>query len=563
METRRPPVGHENFEEIRTEDFYYVDKTSFITTLMCNRGKANLFTRPRRFGKTLNMSMLQSFFEINRNNQDLFAGLDIAQEPILCKEHMNKYPVIFLTLKSVEAEDFTGALARIGVQVANECRRLSFLAQSQQIGPDDQSDFMALKARTATPQQLKDSLKTLSRILESHFGQKVVLLIDEYDVPLDKAFHRGYYDKMISFMRIFLGEALKTNSSLKFAVITGCLRISRESIFTGLNNLKVYTITDPRHDEHFGFTDEEIKRILEDYNLSSAYEELRQWYNGYRFGKKDVYCPWDIMNHVDRLLADPQAEPESYWNNTSSNDMVRRFIDKADSNTRYEIEQLVAGGYVEKAIKTNLTYAEVDESLDNLWSVLFLTGYLTQQPTEEKLSRHTMRLRIPNEEVKEIFIEKIQNWFAEKVRNSSSREEMEALYCALLEGDCNIIEKILTAQLRTTISYHDTYEGYYHGFLAGLLKGGGFWGVSSNRETGDGRSDLLIVTEDGAKGIIIEVKRANSLEDIPIKCQEALRQAETRNYADAFLERGLTRAGVYGIAFWKKNCGVAKCEERK
>ncbi|MCL1918376.1 MAG: AAA family ATPase [Peptococcaceae bacterium] len=423
MQKRKLPVGIDIFEKIRTNDFYYVDKTLFIRDLLENWGEANLFTRPRRFGKTLTMKMLQTFFEIDKDHKDLFAGLDISKESALCAEHMNKYPVVFLTLKSVEGEDFAQALKRMGIVVAEECRRLSFLEQSQQIGLDDRNDFIALKANAAAHEQLANSLRIISRMLEAHYGQKVVLLIDEYDVPLDKAFHNGYYEKMISFMRVFLGNALKTNDALRFAVITGCLRISKESIFTDLNNLIINTITDSDHDEHFGFTDTEVRKMLEDYNLSSVYDDLREWYNGYRFGEANLYCPWDIINHIAKLKNNPNIRPRCYWNNTSSNNMIRRFIDKADNTTRKEIEDLIAGKSVEKVITESLTYGELDEHIDNLWSVLFLTGYLTRTQDPLGLEEEPIKLVIPNREVRTIFIEKVQKWFTEQLQDAKNQEE--------------------------------------------------------------------------------------------------------------------------------------------
>ncbi|MCL1919211.1 MAG: ATP-binding protein [Peptococcaceae bacterium] len=555
METKMLPVGIEDFEEMHTDNFYYVDKTSFISTLLCNRGKANLFTRPRRFGKTLNMSMLQAFFEVNRDSKDLFAGLDIAQEPALCEEHMNTYPVIFLTLKSAEGEDFVEALARMEILVAEECRRLSFLEQSQQIGLDDRNDFIALRARAATPQQLSNSLRTLSRMLEAHYGKKTVLLIDEYDVPLDKAFHNSYYDKMISFMRIFLGEALKTNRSLAFAVITGCLRISKESIFTGLNNFRINTITNKLHDEHFGFTDIEVRKMLAYYNLSFAYDELRAWYNGYRFGDTDMYCPWDIINHVAELRADPKVRPKAYWNNTSSNNMVKLFIDKADNTTRSEIEELIARKSVAKVIRETLTYGELDKNIDNLWSMLFLTGYLTRTQDPLGLQSEPINLIIPNLEIREIFIEKIRDWFEEKLEDARIQEELQRLYRAFLDADCATIDEILHNQLRATISYFDNYENYYHGFLTGLLIGGA-WSIKSNQESGGGRSDLILTTSDGSTGIVIEVKHAKKLEDIPVMCEAALNQIDKKRYKDAFLASRVKQIRVYGITFWQKSCGV-------
>jgi hypothetical protein len=549
------PVGVEDFEEIRTDAYYYVDKTSFISTLLYNRGKVNLFTRPRRFGKTLNMSMLQAFFEIGRDSKDLFAGLDIAENQALCEQYMNRYPVIFLSLKGVEGISFERALGNMSDLISEECQRLSFLEQSQQIKPINQRIFAALTEQTAPYEQLVNSLRTLSRMLEAHYGQKVILLIDEYDVPLDKAFHNGYYEDMISFMRVFLGGALKTNSAMKFAVVTGCLRISKESIFTGLNNPKLNAITDVDHDEHFGFTDAEVRKMLEDYTLSSAYDDLREWYNGYRFGDTDVYCPWDIVNHVAKLKTNPHARPISYWNNTSSNNLVKRFIDKANDTTRSEIEDLVAGKSVAKVISEDLTYGELDESINNLWSVLFLTGYLTRTQEPLGLEEEPVSLIIPNREIRAVFINKIQKWFTEKLADAETQEELKRLYQAFPELDCGTIEEILHNQLRAAISYFDNYEHYYHGFLTGLLTGGA-WSIKSNRESGTGRSDLLLTARDGSTGIVIEVKHAKDLQDIPVQCAAALKQAEDKNYQDAFYPGQVKQVNVYGIAFWKKSCGV-------
>ena len=555
------PVGIDNFEKLRTNDFYYVDKTSFISTLLKNWGEVNLFTRPRRFGKTLNMKMLQAFFEIGRDSKTLFTDLAISKETALCKEQMNQYPVIFLTLKGVEGRTFDRALERLARGVSNECVRLSFLAQSQKITQRDKRDFEDLLMRTATPSQLEDGLRTLSRMLEAHYGQKAILLVDEYDVPLDKAFHQGYYDDMISFMRIFLGEALKTNDALAFAVVTGCLRISKESIFTGLNNFMINTITDADHDEHFGFTDLEVRQILADYNRLSAYDDLHEWYNGYRFGDADIYCPWDIINHVAKLKNNPAIRPKSYWNNSSSNDMVKRFIDKADDTTRSEIEDLIAGQPVAKVISETLTYGELDKNINNLWSILFLTGYLTRTSDPLGLFSDPVKLIIPNLEIREIFIEKIRDWFEEKLADAQTQSELNSLYRALLEGDCGTIEEILNNQLRATISYFDNYENYYHGFLTGLLTGGA-WSIKSNRESGDGRSDLLLTTRDASTGIVIEVKHAADLKDIPVQCEAALKQIDDKNYKDAFYPNQVKRVKVYGIAFWKKYCGVlGKCVE--
>lgn len=384
----------------------------------------------------------------------------------------------------------------------------------------------------------------------------MILLIDEYDVPLDKAFDNGYYDDMITFMRIFLGEAFKTNNALKFAVLTGCLRVTKESIFTGVNNLKINGILgDHYYDEYFGFIDDEVKYMLEQYNLSSAHEQLGAWYNGYRFGQADVYCPWDIVSHVDTLIKNPQARPESYWINTSSNNMIKRFIDKADATTRHDIEHLIAGNYVDKTIQANITYTEIDESIDHLWSILFLTGYLTQEPTTQILPRNTLRLRIPNEEIREIFVEQIKKGFAEKLKGHRGEEDKKRLYHAFFQGDCETIKEIVRMYLRTSISYYDNHENYYHGLLTGLLMGGP-WIVKSNQESGDGRCDILLFPEHEAIGIVIEVKVADTLEDIPAMCEAAMTQAHKRNYPDAFLASEISQVRLYGMAFCKKSCGV-------
>lgn len=557
---QRLPVGADIFENLRKQDYYYVDKTSFIRDLLLNCGTVNLLTRPRRFGKTLNMTMLKAFFEAGADHRDIFSGLDIMKEQSLCDRYMNRYPVVFLSLKSVQGRTFEDAMRRVASQVSYECDRLSFLEESQMIDQDNRCGFAALKTQTATRQQLEDSLKFLSNMLKKHYGQKTVLLVDEYDVPLDKAFYNGYYDDMVDFMRIFLGEAFKTNEALEFAVVTGCLRISKESIFTGVNNLKINTITSKLHGEHFGFTDSEVRKVLEDYSFSFAYDDLRKWYNGYRFGSTDVYCPWDIVNHVSELRADPGIEPKSYWNNTSSNEMVKLFVDMADSTTRSEIEDLVAGKPVVKAVKETLTYGKLDKSIDNLWSVLFLTGYLTRIRAPKDARSKLDELVIPNLEVREIFIEKIRDWFAEQLDEKSVRDELVRLYRAILNGACGTIEEVLQNQLRTTISYFDGYESYYHGFLTGILIGCSDWSVKSNREAGDGRCDLLLTKNDATIGIVIEIKHAKEQKDVPDACKNALKQIEEKNYRDVFLASGIKHVRLYGMAFWKKTCKVQSVE---
>ena len=553
MDRKMLPVGYDNFEEIRKRDFYYLDKTLLIKELLNKVGKVNLFTRPRRFGKTLNMSMLKSFFEIG-SEKSLFDGLAISKEKQLCEEYQAKHPVVFISLKSVEGLTYEDAIEMLRTLVAVECGRLDFLLQNPQVKDEDRQVMKALCWRKSTETELKNALVTLMRMLHVHYGEQVILLIDEYDVPLDKAHVNGYYDQMVAFLRGFFGEAFKTNPDLCFAVVTGCLRISKESIFTGINNLKVDTITDKRYDEYFGFTEDDVQKMLDDYGMECAREDMRAWYDGYHFGNADVYCPWDVVNHCDKLLDNPKARPKPYWNNTSSNALVKQFIDMADATTRSEIEQLVAGKTIRKKIVETLTYGELTESIDNLWSVLFLTGYLTVDRNAPKDEDDYTSLVIPNREVREIFIEKIQKWFAEKV--VSQKQSMESLCQALESGNAEQVETILNEQLRGTISYYDSYEGFYHGFLLGLLKGKSDWTILSNREAGMGRSDIQIENATGELGMIIETKRAKSRNDMEAQCDAALKQILDREYAEPLIDDGVNEVWSYGIAFFKKKCSV-------
>ncbi len=550
---KKLPIGIEFFSDIRRQGFYYVDKTMFIKELLENRGKVNLFTRPRRFGKTLSMSTLKEFFEIGAD-PGLFSGLKICEEKRLCEEYQGKYPVLFLTLKGVEGENYEEAGNILAAVIANECVRLSYLADSKKVNPADAAVFNRLMNQTANRTELRMSLATLMRMLHAYYGEQVILLIDEYDVPLDKANDHGYYDRMITFLRGFFGDALKTNPDLFFAVVTGCLRISKESIFTGINNMKADTISDRRYDEYFGFTDEEVKTILEDYNLTDAYDDVKKWYDGYRFGDADVYCPWDVISHCDKLLEKPDAVPRPYWDNTSSNQLVRHFIDLADTTTKHDIERLIAGETIEKKITENLTYDEIDKKADNLWSVLYLTGYLTLDRKENAETCEYRRLVIPNREIKELFIEKIQSWFEDRVlKNQNS---LEALYRALYEGNAEETEKILNQQLRSMISYYDAGESFYYGFLLGLLRWKRDWVISSNREAGDGRSDIQICSEDGKRGMILELKYARTSKELTSLCDKAVRQAEERKYADPLVDDGYEKIFICGIAFHKKRCAV-------
>ncbi len=556
MESRKLPVGIENFEEIRTEGFYYVDKTGLIRDLLNNWGKVNLFTRPRRFGKTLNMSMLKSFFEIGAD-RTLFDGLAISRETALCEAYMGKFPVVFVSLKGVDGltfEDAYGMLRRI---LRSEVFRLSFLAESKKVLDKEKAAFERFLNEQDTLDDVQESLKMLSSLLYQHYGQKTILLIDEYDVPLDKAFQHGYYKEMVALIRSLFGQALKTNDFLQFAVLTGCLRVSKESIFTGLNNFKVLSITDSRFDEHFGFTDAEVKTLLDDYNLTAHYGETKEWYDGYRFGSVDVYCPWDVINHVDRLCGEPNAEPQAYWINTSGNDLVRRFVDKADKTTQGEIERLIAGEAIEKAVRLELTYNEIDNSIDNLWSVLFTTGYLTQAG---KVERSVYKLIIPNREVREVFILQIQEWFKETVVHDE--KPMQAFCQAFLDGNAEEIQKRLTVILGKMISILDTKakddqkENFYHGLLLGLLRSEPNWLILSNVESGDGFSDILIEPEDPDTGIVIEVKYSPTLAGMESACEAAMNQIKEKRYDERLRNEGRENVTAFGIAFCKKRCRV-------
>ena len=558
--TLKLPVGIENFEEIRKNRFYYIDKTRFIEQLVTAGGKVTLFTRPRRFGKTLNMSMLRCFFEIGAD-ASLFEGLYIAENRVLCKEHMGKYPVIFLSLKSVEGRTFEDAGYRMMELIGMEAERFGFLAESEYLSENERNRYKAMVslhngANAMDEKILISSLRILSQLLYKHFGQKAVILIDEYDVPLDKAFQNGYYHEMVSLIRGLFGMALKTNDSLAFSVLTGCLRITKESIFTGLNNFKVLSILDVRFDEQFGFTDHEVRKILEDYNLESHLEETKEWYDGYHFGKADIYCPWDVINYVDQLRYDETADPQDFWSNSSGNAIVRRFIDKADISTKNEIEHLIAGEQIEKEFAPELTYDEVDKNLENLWSVLFTTGYLTHNGRTES---GKYRLVIPNREIRNLFIKKIREWFADVTRNDG--KVLEELCSAFVNKDVDKIEQIFGDYLWNTISIRDTAvakerkENFYHGILLGLLGYRSNWLIWSNAESGIGYSDILIEVPTNRTGIVIEVKYADD-GDLNAACEEALEQIEKKDYVAKLKQDGMKNFIRYGVACFKKMCKV-------
>ncbi len=555
------PIGIEDFKEIRQGNFYYIDKTRLMEQLLDRCAKVNLFTRPRRFGKTLNMSMLRHFFEIG-TDKTLFDGLYISQNEELCEEYMGQYPVVFLPLKNVEGLTFESAKSQFVELIGREASRFQFLRDSNKLMENEKKRYQALIDMQNGQYAMNDdtltfSLQSLSELLYKHYGKKTIILIDEYDVPLDKAFQNGYYREMVSLIRSMFGMALKTNEFLQFAVLTGCLRISKESIFTGLNNFKVLSIMDPQFDEQFGFTEAEVRGILESYDLADHMDETKEWYDGYHFGNADVYCPWDVINHVDQLRTDPHAQPQSYWMNTSGNGLVKRFVDMADKTTRDEIERLVCGESIEKPVRLELTYDEIDTSIDNLWSVLFTTGYLTQIGCVE---RGVYKLCIPNKEVREIFVLQIQEWFKKTVlkKNDSVGE-----FCRALEtGNAEVMEKQLTRILGKMISIMDTKarddqkENFYHGILLGLLRSEEEWLILSNAESGDGFCDILVEPEDPDAGIIIELKYSATFAGLEGMCEKALSQIQERRYDERLRNDGRNEILTYGIAFCKKRCKV-------
>lgn len=556
-DTLKLPVGIDDFKKIREAGFYYVDKTKLIEQLLQSWGEVTLFTRPRRFGKTLNMSMLKSFFEIGAE-KSLFQGLYISEKEKLCAEYMGKYPVIFLSLKGVEGLHFADAQKMLMTIINNEVRRHYYLKTSDKLTVEDRKQFEKMLLNEDV--NLVDSLRLLSQLLYLHYDQKVVILIDEYDVPLDKAFKNGYYQEMVSLIRGLFGQALKTNEFLQFAVLTGCLRVSKESIFTGLNNFEINSIVDIEHEEGFGFTDAEVMQMLKYYHCTNRYSDIKEWYDGYHFGNADIYCPWDVINFVKKLLTDSNAKPSAFWINSSGNDLVKLFVDKADQSTKDEIERLVAGESVTKRIRLDLTYDEIENSIDNVWSVLFTTGYLTNIGNPES---GVYELVIPNREVHEVFVLQIQEWFQRSVAKEESMPEFSK---AILNADAEELQKQLNVIMSRMISVLDTKareeqkENFYHGLLLGLLRGSNpDWLIKSNRESGDGYSDILIEPENPDAGIIIEVKYAASISGLDKACENAMAQIKNRRYDETLRENGRCDILAYGIAFHKKRCRVV-CE---
>ena len=551
---KKLPIGIENFEDMIKENYYYVDKTGLLKQLLNEHGLVNLFTRPRRFGKSLNMSMLKYFFEIG-NDQAIFEGLEISKDKELCDQYQGKFPVISVSLKGAKAGNYEDAKAMMKYIMAAESRRLYDRMSGDKLSEKQKAQMKSLMSDNMKDTELMTALWILSSILKEYYGKKVIILIDEYDVPLDKAFENNYYNEMIILLRNMLKQSLKTNDNLYMAVLTGCLRIARESIFTGLNNFNIFSITDQYFDEYFGFTDKEVKEILQYYKVPEAFEQTKKWYDGYRFGNTDIYCPWDVINHCRALKVEPDATPQPYWINTSGNYIVKRFIEKANQQTRREIEQLIEGKAIQKEIRLELTYNELDITIENLWSVLFATGYLTQQG---KPQGRTYSLIIPNESIRQIFIEQIQEWFKETTRKDENR--LKDFCKAFEEGNAEAIEEQFNNYLMKTISIRDTFttkkENFYHGVLLGLLSYDPDWYITSNQESGDGYSDIMIEAEQARIGIIIEVKYAENIKTLDKACQKALKQIKEKNYDQKLEEEGYETILNYGIACYKKRCKV-------
>ena len=560
-EKKRLPVGLENFEQIIKDNYYYVDKTGLISELLRNGGMVNLFTRPRRFGKTLNMSMLEYFFSIE-GDKSIFDDLEILKDPKLCDEYMGKYPVISVSLKGINAAAYEGAFD-FAVQIMQRAAEaFQFLCDSECLSEHDKEAYKKLLDSNMSEAVFCSGLRRLSELLAKHYGTKVILLIDEYDVPLAKAFANGYYDQMVFLIRNLLEQALKTNSSLKLAVLTGCMRISKESIFTGLNNFTTFTIADVDFDEYFGFTDQEVRDLLMYYECADKYESIKEWYDGYRFGNVDVYCPWDVVSYLRSLRTNREAIPQNYWINTSSNAEVKEFIRQSKNlTTKREIERLMAGESITKTIHPELTYKEMYESIENIWSVLFATGYLTQSG---QVDARKFKLRIPNLEIRDIFKTQIMEYFKESVAKDG---DMLGRFCkALKNGEEKKVEDIFESYLKKTISIRDTFvrkemkENFYHGILLGILGIKEEWGVFSNQETGEGYSDILIETENSETAILIEVKYAGD-GNLDVACERALKQVEERKYDEELSENGVDKILKYGIACYMKRCKVKLAEE--
>lgn len=548
------PVGISDFKEICKNGYYYVDKTFLIKELLKTTAtKVTLITRPRRFGKTMAMSMLATYFDIRENSQDLFDGLEISKETDLCKEWMNQWPVVFLSLKDIDGLNFEDAYERLVVQISNLYKNYTYLLEYDKIDPDDRQIFLDLKAGKAEKAQVFQALRTLMRMLQIYHQKKVILLLDEYDVPIAKASSNGYYNQMLDVMKGIMSTALKDNTSLQFSVVTGCLRIAKESVFTETNNFVTDSITDSRYNEFFGFTQAEVDQILEDADAGKHAESVKYWYDGYHFGNVDVYCPWDLMNYLCDLQRNPEAKPDSYWKNTSDNAIIRSFIDYAGSSITKKLETLLAGGYIVEQIDESLTYDYLHSSEENLWSILYLTGYLTTV-REEDLSTSVpdglSALAIPNAEIQEIFETTVMKWFSDSAKTWSR----QILFDAVWKNDCELLTQEMNKLLRKTISYHDYKEDFYHAFLAGIFAGAGY-SVESNKEHGEGRSDIVVSDIVNGRVAVFEVKKSNALADLVSDCEAALAQIDDRMYAKEF-EDDYDEVLCYGISFFKKRCLV-------
>lgn len=548
------PVGISDFKEIRKNGYYYVDKTFLIKELLKTTAtKVTLITRPRRFGKTMAMSMLATYFDIRENSQDLFDGLEISKETDLCKEWMNQWPVVFLSLKDIDGLNFEDAYERLVVQISNLYKNYTYLLEYDKIDPDDRQIFLDLKAGKAEKAQVFQALRTLMRMLQIYHQKKVILLLDEYDVPIAKASSNGYYNQMLDVMKGIMSTALKDNTSLQFSVVTGCLRIAKESVFTGTNNFVTDSITDSRYNEFFGFTQAEVDQILEDADAGKHAASVKYWYDGYHFGNVDVYCPWDLMNYLCDLQRNPEAKPDSYWKNTSDNAIIRSFIDYAGSSITKKLETLLAGGYIVEQIDESLTYDYLHSSEENLWSILYLTGYLTTV-REEDLSTSVpdglSALAIPNAEIQEIFETTVMKWFSDSAKTWSR----QILFDAVWRNDCELLTQEMNKLLRKTISYHDYKEDFYHAFLAGIFAGAGY-SVESNKEHGEGRSDIVVSDIVNGRVAVFEVKKSDALADLISDCESALAQIDDRMYAKEF-EDDYDEVLCYGISFFKKRCLV-------
>lgn len=545
------PLGIDSFQEVRDGHYYYIDKTDFLEDLLNKQSKANLITRPRRFGKTLTMSMMEDFFDISRKSEEHFADLKISKDVVLCEKWMNQWPVIFLTLKSIEGSSFENAYGMLEVLISGLCKAYAFLENSEKVDEDDKILFKKMKSQTSSLANIKDSLYTLTRMLHVHYGKKVILLLDEYDVPLANASENDYYKEMLELIRGLLGKVLKTNEHLKFAVMTGCLKIAKESLFTGINNFVTDSITGDRFNEYIGFTNEEVEKILKEAGFSDHMDEVRTWYNGYRFGDVSVYCPWDVLNHMSALQEDPKRQPKNYWGSTSHNGAIYQFISREGLDVNQKFESLLNGGCITEEITDELTYDTINSSEKNLWSLLYLTGYLTlaaKQPQHYKENQVT--LRIPNEEVKSIFRIAIVDWFNESIQ----QRDRKPLFNALWNGDVKTAADIISDILFDTISYHDYKESYYHAFTAGIFSGAGYM-VKSNYEDGTGRSDIVVMDRKNRRAIVIEVKHSHSEKLMEHDCNAALEQIRKKKYKKS-VERGYRQVIAYGIAFFEKECKI-------